>query len=147
MKLSSGRNLLGSLIIVEVSCGVCIITGVCRVCSLLNHILSLLLLSSAEKENQQQWGGSLILTNQMSNTTCWGQQTSGCFPFHMLSAWNRGIERYVRCRSRPCCHSLVVEKENVPSQYSVVSARREGSTGGRGAMRGIRASSLEVTSN
>lgn len=51
MKLSSGRNLLGSLIIVEVSCGVCIITGVCSVCSLLNHILSLLLLSSAKREN------------------------------------------------------------------------------------------------
>lgn len=82
MKLSSGRNLLGSLIIVEVSCGVCIITGVCSVCSLLNHILSLLLLSSAKKEkinrNKVQ---SLTLTNQMSNTTYSDQQTSGYLPY------------------------------------------------------------------
>lgn len=84
MKLSSGRNLLGSLIIVEVSCGVCIITGVCRVCSLLNHILSLLLLSSAEKEINSNKVQSLTLTNQMSKATF--EVDKHQVAFRMLSA-------------------------------------------------------------
>lgn len=142
MKLSSGRNLLGSLIIVEVSCGVCIITGVCSVCSLLNHILSLLLLSSAERQNQEQWN-SVTIFDYMSNKTCSGQQTP---IYHRLSAWNRGIQKYLRC-SPQSLHSSCEERKHRQLQHSVRSAKREGSTGGMRTVRGIRASYLQVISN